>query len=447
MLTASALLDVTAALVAVAVLGRRVWFYRRIRVDHVLLFTIGHLYYLSLGSLAVHVEWQQRLYRAIYLFFDQVPDTRRVLASAWSLGLLVVFLCGSRLASTRRTSTDVRRVVIGPMAARRRAPALAAVIVSLGMALGVGAVFRATILAGYSGLDAAAIQNQSGRGVLSASAVLVGACALHYRHVVFASGERGVYLARLVAVGAVAIPSLLLLVGGGRLYVATFLIAYLVWSTHTQRSMQRRTIAVGALLGFVALTGLGAARIGEAPTLEAAGFYASSESVLTSVSAGRYLASEPEVLPLVALPKYLVSDLVNVVPSVILPNKADLRLDPADEGIVLSSSLGAQSLWASALLNFGVLGSLVVGGLAGFGLGRLQLRVLAEPRRTATLVYSIFSASILFSLFRDPFSISIVRWLLTTGCLTIGAVVFGSRLLQYKPKRLRTPNTAAATLS
>ena len=220
-----------------------------------------------------------------------------------------------------------------------------------------------------------------------------------------------------VAVVAIVIPSAVLLLAGGRMYVATCLVAAIVWYSHARAPISRMLIVAVGLGGFVALTFLGSLRTGELPDRETVGFYATSESVLTSISQGNFLSSPREVFMPLRIPKYLASDLSNAVPRIILPTKDSLRLDPEDEGFLVTSALGATHVQVSSLINFGLMGSMFAFGALAYLLSWLKRFVLVHRWSIWSLTYASASAALAFSLFRDPFSISIIRWMLVNACV------------------------------
>jgi hypothetical protein len=416
-LTASLTIDFIALAIALAVPALRLVRYRRIRVDHVIVFCLGHAYYMSLSSIMLHTTALNNTYWFVYRYFADVSDSRRFWTSVWSLLVLLAFVAGAKAAETARRAPDVASRHEDPAHQRGLVvPSIALTLAALGLFALITVRYRAVVLEGYRSLDPENIQNQSGRGVLSASASAVVLSAVFMLHVTLRTGasrlKRPVWI---VAALAIALPSAVLLLAGGRMYVATSCIALVVWFTHVRGPISRWLLVGAGAVGFALLTALGSVRTGELPSGETLGFYATSESVLTSISQGNFLSSEREVFLPARLPKYLASDISNIVPRAVLPGKDALRLDPEDEGFTVTSALGATHLQVSSLINFGFVGSVAAFGGLSYGFSRLKLFVLRHDTSVLSITYASCAGALTFSIFRDPFSISVVRWMLLNG--------------------------------
>lgn len=434
-------LDLMALGLALAVVARRVALYRRLRIDHVLLFSVGHAYYFSLAGIMAKLNILSGTYGFVYGYFDRVTPERQVWVSLWGLLLLMAFLLGS--AAYRRPLVVEPQPVRSPSAQALVAPAVTMLVAALGGFVLTAVLYRSVILEGYRSLDPQLIQEQTGRGVLSAAASATILSALFLLDVVRRATGRvkspGIVL---LVVFSMFVPSATLLLAGGRMYVATLLVALLVWRTHVRRPVQRKVLIAGALFGFVALTSLGSLRTGAVPDRNTVGFYATSESVLDGISKGRFLTSKREIFLPLRVPKYLLSDLTNIVPRAVLPGKDDLRFDPEDDGFLNVSSLGATHLTVSAMINFGFVGSLLAFGALANVLARLRHKILRRPTIVWSISYACASAALTFSIFRDPFSISVARWMLVNAIVLPGVYLAAVKLVRrsepVRPLKWRT---------
>ncbi len=127
------------------------------------------------------------------------------------------------------------------------------------------------------------------------------------------------------------------------------------------------------------------------------------EPLFTSFSLFGFLGDDR--LPLVAFPRFLLGDLMNLVPTVLFPNKADFLVDPVDYGFTVFSPLGALNSFVSFMINFGLLGSLAFMLLLGAGMAVLK----RQRGALARVVYAMLSSALAFTFFRDPFSVSLVK--------------------------------------
>jgi hypothetical protein len=164
-------------------------------------------------------------------------------------------------------------------------------------------------------------------------------------------------------------------------------------------------------------------RVGENPNAERFLYYASTEALLTSPSMfGAIADGEGAELTPLRVPVFLASDLANLAPRLIFPNKDSLRLDPKDRGFSIVNPLGAFALQLSLLINFGWLGGLLFLAVLGYAFSRILEESAtsdkASLRRFWRIAYAATVAWIPFSLFRDPFSISLIRGMLGFGVIS-----------------------------
>jgi hypothetical protein len=191
---------------------------------------------------------------------------------------------------------------------------------------------------------------------------------------------------------------------GGRLYFVSFLLLLASY-----RSVFFKKYSAAQLCAF----GLGAALLGGAAGLLRlrAGFNVGAfalnlvaEPVFTSFSLVSFLNFNH--IPWVEFPRFLAGDFLNLVPSAILENKMDLLPDATRAGFSFVSPLGAMSSWVSFIINFGLIGTAIVMAFIGFFLRRLLMNATSPILKTQYLMCSAF---LVFTFFRDPFSVSLVK--------------------------------------
>jgi hypothetical protein len=217
-----------------------------------------------------------------------------------------------------------------------------------------------------------------------------------------------------------------------------------VWWSIVHSGIRRSLLLAGGIAGVLMLSALGSLRTGEVPSGGDLADYAAAESVLVSISPALYLESSDHAFDAVRAPRYLVTDFVNAVPRVLLPNKNDLQRSPEDDGFQVESSLGGVSVTSSLLVNFGWLGGLAFIAALGWVTTRLWLRALANPLGMLPIGLSAVLGAIPMSLFRDKFSVSIVRWMVLTGVIQT-ALIYAGMLLVSRPTRRAARRTATNT--
>lgn len=372
-----------------------------VEIDHVVLFSLGFLFY----SVFPFVLARLRLLdidpalNAWYRFFDVSMTSRQITVYlAFCLLMYVAFIGGAKFGSGLQIATRDR-----PARELRFDPAVLDLIwmpVLLVAAIYVWRV-RGGLFTGYANY-ASVYQNA---GTLSAlSLVLLSLAFLRVAYHGRAGGSGLARLAPAIYVAAYGVIAVLLLSLGGRLYIASAILMALVYF-----SVYKRRIGYLRLGGFLTIGGvlagtIGTIRIGGQLSPEAVAANLSSESLFTAFSLIRFVGAGR--LELINFPRYLMADLVNLVPSAILPWKTALFLHgPAQDGYVVFAPLGALHMFLSFMVNFGLIGSMGV----LFALGA-SLSILRRQRwPVAKVCYAMLSGGMAFTLFRDPFSVSLVK--------------------------------------
>jgi hypothetical protein len=210
---------------------------------------------------------------------------------------------------------------------------------------------------------------------------------------------------------------LIILISGTRLYFISFLLMLLVYWTVYVRPIALRSF-VGALASSILLAGVvGVYRMGDGTVLG----NILGEPIYTSFSLLAFLANGD--LHYVNVPTYLASDLINLAPTVLLPNKDRLIHYIPD----VYSPLGALNSYVSFDSNFGLVGTAILMLLFAFGMRCLRRRsgAFSAP------AYVMISGWSAFALFRDPFAISIVKDILEFSILIPAAICTASFWLRW----------------
>jgi hypothetical protein len=265
------------------------------------------------------------------------------------------------------------------------------------------------------------LDGQYARGTVTAYIILLGVVALLY-----AADHRESSFARTLR-SPLVIPfflgCLLLLSIGSRLYVATFLLIFVVFKSNFRGTFRLRAVLWGGAVLALSFGLIGAIRIGSAPTESL--LYVLYEPVLTSLSLVYYLRYDQ--IRLLNVPTYLVSDFSNLIPSVLWPRKADVLQTPT-----VYSPLGAINSFVSFNIYFGVLGTAILMFVLPVFLRNLVSR---KSMQFAQISYVILSGSLAFTFFRDPISVSFVKVMFEDAILFPAVIVGFSRLLQRSVKR------------
>jgi hypothetical protein len=202
---------------------------------------------------------------------------------------------------------------------------------------------------------------------------------------------------------ATLVLALLALSLGTRMAVITLILSVGVWYTGVVQPLRLRRGLVLFGMTLLALGTVGLWRMGETWAFSAllAGLLA--EPMLTSLSLWYVLAAG--VCPLLRVPWMTLTGLPNLLPSVLVPTKAQGLLDPEMLGILLWSPFGAVHVAVTALAEVGLLGAIASCFLLGTALQALATRRHGPISQT---MYALLSGHLAFTLWRDPLQ----QWLL-----------------------------------
>ena len=191
---------------------------------------------------------------------------------------------------------------------------------------------------------------------------------------------------------------------GGRLYFISSIVMLLIyWSSYFRR-IPKKT----GLITFVALAGaaglVGTLRMNGPLNLSSILFGLLAEPLFTSFTLTNFLrAGEFQLL---RFPIFLLSDFLNLVPSVLLPTKTALLANPEDYGFSVFAPLGATNSFFSFMINFGVVGTIAVFFLIGWFYSYLRQ---SDHTLLHRVLYVMLSGWLGFTFFRDDFSISVIK--------------------------------------
>ena len=133
-------------------------------------------------------------------------------------------------------------------------------------------------------------------------------------------------------------------------------------------------------------------------------------------------------------------DFQALMPSILFPEKAKLftRLE-TDYGFIFEAPVGGFHLLFSALINFGVIGTVVLAIPFGIFIANLS-GTPTKFNRLNALISIALTGTLVFTLFRDPFFISVVKNMIGMSILL---PIFLSRVRFWKT----LPNTPAYQLT
>jgi hypothetical protein len=377
-----------------------------VQIDHVGTFTFGFLFY-WITPLAVRI-FPPKLDFPLVATWSALFRERLIVPYAIAcISLYLCFALGDTLSlrlfrdKPRRDLTKVPRLALS-----------FATLAGCVFLIYTAFIFRAALARPPSPTDFAA---EAARGAVTTCVVLLGVVCLIFTvdrpEMSWANRFRSVYFVTFLA-GA-----LLMLRLGSRLYVASFLVMFAVYLSTFRSRFKLTTVLAG---GFVLALLFGAVgMLREEGDLRGALFNVVEEPMLNSLSLVHHLRYKG--ISWLNSPDQLESDFLNLVPTVVLPNKYALLKKPD-----AYRPLGGLNSFVSFDLNFGMIGS----GVFLF-VWPILFRYL-KSRSSNTLLATMYimgSGWLAFTFFRDPFSISLVKAILQDSVLLPAMIVGFGRLL------------------
>lgn len=231
------------------------------------------------------------------------------------------------------------------------------------------------------------------------------------------------------------VAALLVLSMGGRLYFASSILMVL---SYVSLYIKRIRLAVAGQLALGATGILLLIRLLRMGGGESASIvHLFEEPIYTSLPLISFLRSE-RIIELIKAPIFLASDFINLLPSVLYPDKANAILDPASYGYNIEAPMGALNSFVSFSINFGACGTIMVLSTLSFALQYLKIR---RDLHLARVLYPMLAGWLTFTFFRDAFSISIVKSM-TEFTVVLPCVI---ALALWRLTVVLTPPTTTAT--
>lgn len=382
----------------------------RFYLNHRTCITAGYLFYvlLPLFLLESGVQFQDSVYQRLRDHYMCIPVKNKLYYIFVSFVWLAAFFMGCRCKKIRIVSS--RYLLDAERASRsyrylQKGIFLAVLLFEL-LLLYRG---RSQLFTGYAGDITVSLRGTLYAGLI----ILFSLLLLNY----FARNERGIKAVLKNKWGIFyIILALLVLTTGGRLYVVSNLVALMIAVTY----LDGKGIPLQKLAGFFAAALLAVGFIGSWRlsgvfgtegvadiSFESIFYNILQEPLYTNFSIITYLAGS-NVLRLFSFPKVFFSSWINMVPSIVMPDKANYILTIADREASVSTPLGALHYFTTFNIDFGFLFAALFFFALGYWLSRLE-RKCGENAALYCTVYVLASSNLMFTLYRDPVSVSVIK--------------------------------------
>lgn len=354
-------------------------------IDHRLLFLVGYIFYFITPVIAGKLKIFSghpgiSLYQG---FFNRIPTSALnqyyLITASW----LIAFFLGHFAFKFYNKNHNIQTHKFDKTSTDTVIPLLATglfIILFIFTFLS-----RSSLLGGYASYDISA------RGKMSSLLVLY---SYFLSYTLLTKNGKSL----LLTIGLV-ITAILLLSMGGRLYVFQALVVFLVYKTSFAETKWKFWHILPMLaLGFVAGGLAGVWRLGQSTTIGRMLYSFFAEPIFTWFSTASFLVNNE--IPVVNFPANFITSFINIIPN------TTISLTPyivSTQSMVkgYESPLGADSLWTNAIINFGMLGSILFFFITGFLLHLLKHS--SQKSKVWAVYYLMICGIIPFQLFRDGF--------------------------------------------
>jgi hypothetical protein len=208
--------------------------------------------------------------------------------------------------------------------------------------------------------------------------------------------------------------AILILSLGGRLYfISSIFIILIFYTVYVKPIKLMKAVWLGVLL-ILLMGSIGVLRGGDKQfSFVNALFNVFQEPLYTSFSLVSFL--ETSTFQALNVPKLLVGNFINLIPTFIFPNKILYINTPFEMGYTIYNPMGALNSYVSFMINFGFLGSILVFFFLGVFLEHLKTNKISVLSKT---IYVMVSGFLAFTFFRDGFETSIVKNMFQFSILT-----------------------------
>lgn len=201
----------------------------------------------------------------------------------------------------------------------------------------------------------------------------------------------------------VIVNSVFLLSMGGRMYVVTVLVPWMVMFMQRRRLIKDRVYLFFVLSIFVIVMGcVGIFRLG-GQSFTLLGYMVFAEPIFTSVSTASYLSLNDEI-PFLENGLFFLSSFSGILPSFIFPDKLALLPSPSSFGYSYESPFGATSLVVSLFTSFGYVGGVLFFAFISFFTS--MVRKLGRCNSFFGAYYLCLISIVPFLFFRESFFLS-----------------------------------------
>lgn len=381
--------------------------HHKVDINHIFCFSFGYLYYCIIPFICF--EWKMSFsgiaYNNMISIYNNISESRVCYYIITSLTFYLSFVIGSMQGRIKYKLINRVSIFHTQDANFNYTQKIAYPIVVL---LGIIILFmnRASLFHGYTYL-VTVDSYDSTRVLLSVYEFVVVICSLYYLNSNPQYSLNKIIFNKWMLLFIVY--SLLLISTGGRLYVITALLSFVIFLSFSENMNFRLIVllAFGAL--FALIMGLiGISRLGFVGLdFKLAVFNILEEPLYTNYSNITYLYNYSPV-NIFCIPTTLLSAIVNLLPTRLFPWKLDYIKYITDIYPQIEQPLGATHYYTSYNAGLGLLLSLFLFYFIGKRMSRIR-KSYEDADVTKRTIYCLVCANLAFSMFRDPIATSLIK--------------------------------------
>lgn len=375
---------------------------RMVRINHVVCFSFGYIYYwvLPIAFFRYFPNIKDAYYQQIMTMYRTV-ESRKILFYLFSiLFIYFSFILGTSVFAHKYIKK--RKILEFNIKFRME---IICMILMLFLLLLVIYKNRSILFTGYMGYSG---MERQYTGMFSS--ILLMICLGGLLHIVYSTKEKFIIGIKSVWFILFIVIAMTLISTGGRLYVASGIIAFIcLYAVFYKPIKLSYLIGIAGLgMGLMAIWGYlrvgGSGESGFSILLNSM-YYLVAEPIYTSYSLVKYMSTYS--IALFRVPISLISAFVNLIPAIVFPNKADYIVTYKKLGYFVDAPLGALNSFTSYNIDFGLFGSVIFIFFLSYYLEKMR----KKDKNIWKVVYVMLSSSLVFTFFRDPFSVSIVKYM------------------------------------
>lgn len=399
----------------------------KIVINHIFCFSVGYLYYglLPMFLLENRINFTDTIYNRLENIYSQITEKQKILYLLimffWLAGFFIGSASKSIVIGNKRKFFRKRKYRVNFMYSQK-------LFFLLMMILGLFILYlnRNSLLTGYSSK-----YTSEYKGGLSAYVIMLFSMMLLYG----LPNQKNKLKKVLISKWGIAYIffALMLLSMGGRLYVITNIIALmLIVSMVYSDGISISKFANIAILVLFVVGMIGVLRHGiySGLSLQKIAFNLLQEPINTNYSLFTYLAY-CDIDNWGTFPIVFISSLINIIPRIMFPTKANHIKTIYDLQPNVKSPLGATQFFASYNIDFGIIPTFCFLFMLGNFLANLQKRC-GNNKMLNNTVYSMISSNLMFTFFRDGVMTSLVKNIIEFSFLVPIIVVYINAFLAPK---------------